>query len=378
MYKTKIYNFITEIQKEDWDELTENNVYMCYEFLKTFEETLIFPLLPYYITINDHEKIIGASVCYFEQKNEGRIIDKVILGKLLKFGLIEKLSLVPAVICNRQRGDGTHFIFYPWLSNDQITLLQNKMLDEIERIANERKASVCFLNIKDNETQLMKSLKERGYYKSLDLPSNFIDVEWSSFKEYENQVAKKYFNMKKSIRRELNKNLKSGVIIEQLENINNHQERLFELLKMNHFKYNSSPFPFKPDYFKKIKENFGDNTTIYSAVKDGVIIGVQVELRRGNEAFLSNVGVDYEYSQKDLTFFNLAYYEPIKHAIQFDISRIYYGRGSYETKIRRGCTTQDMFIFYKPHKKLMNPFVNLWFAFHYIWMKRKLAYIKEL
>ena len=338
--------------------------------LRIFEETLIFPLLPYYITINDHEKIIGASVCYFEQKNEGRIIDKVILGKLLKFGLIEKLSLVPAVICNRQRGDGTHFIFYPWLSNDQITLLQNKML--------ERKASVCFLNIKDNETQLMKSLKERGYYKSLDLPSNFIDVEWSSFKEYENQVAKKYFNMKKSIRRELNKNLKSGVIIEQLENINNHQERLFELLKMNHFKYNSSPFPFKPDYFKKIKENFGDNTTIYSAVKDGVIIGVQVELRRGNEAFLSNVGVDYEYSQKDLTFFNLAYYEPIKHAIQFDISRIYYGRGSYETKIRRGCTTQDMFIFYKPHKKLMNPFVNLWFAFHYIWMKRKLAYIKEL
>ena len=216
MYKTKIYNFITEIQKEDWDELTENNVYMCYEFLKTFEETLIFPLLPYYITINDHEKIIGASVCYFEQKNEGRIIDKVILGKLLKFGLIEKLSLVPAVICNRQRGDGTHFIFYPWLSNDQITLLQNKMLDEIERIANERKASVCFLNIKDNETQLMKSLKERGYYKSLDLPSNFIDVEWSSFKEYENQVAKKYFNMKKSIRRELNKNLKSGVIIESI------------------------------------------------------------------------------------------------------------------------------------------------------------------
>ena len=34
MYKTKIYNFITEIQKEDWDELTENNVYMCYEFSK--------------------------------------------------------------------------------------------------------------------------------------------------------------------------------------------------------------------------------------------------------------------------------------------------------------------------------------------------------
>ncbi|MEJ2615029.1 MAG: GNAT family N-acetyltransferase [Ignavibacteriaceae bacterium] len=378
MYKTKIYNSITGVKKESWDALTGNNVYMCYEFLKTFEETLSFPLLPHYITINEHEEIIGASVCYFEQKNEGRIIDKVILGKLLKFGLIEKLSFFPAVICNRQRGNGTHFILYPGISNDQIILLQNKILDEIERIAKNNKASVCFMNINENETQLMKSLKKRGYYKSMDLPSNFIDIKWSSFEEYENHLSKKYLNMKKSIRRELNKNRKSGVIIEKLENINSHHERLLELLKKNHFKYNLSPFPFKPDLFKKIKENFGNNTSIYIAVKDGIIIGVQVELRRGKEVFLSNVGIDYEYSQKDFTFFNLAYYEPIKHAIQYDIARIYYGRGSYETKMRRGCTTQDMYIFYKPRKKLLSPIVNLWFAFHYIWMKRKISYIKEL
>jgi predicted N-acyltransferase len=377
MYKINIYNSISEVRKDDWDALTENNIYMCYEFLKTFEETIVFPLLPYYFTITDKEKIVGASACYLEQKNEGRSIDKVILGKLLKYGL-KKISFLPALICNRQRGDGAHFVFHPVLSDDQITLLQNKILDEIEHIANNNKVSVCFMNVADDEINLMKSLKQRGYYKSMDLPTCFIDIKWSSFNGYMEDLSKKYSNMNKSIRHELNRNRKSGVVIKQLENINNYQERLLELLKINHFKYNLTIFPFKHNYFPQIKENFGKNAVIYAAIKEGIIIGVGIELRRGKEVFHSGIGVDHERSQNDLTFFNLGYYEPIKHAIQCKISRIYLGRGLYPSKIRRGCTAKSMFIFYKPYNNLVKPPVKFWFGFHKWWMARKLAYINEL
>jgi len=58
MCQIKIYNSITRVRKESWDSLTEDNVYMCYEWLKTFEETTIFPLQPYYITEIYQEKII--------------------------------------------------------------------------------------------------------------------------------------------------------------------------------------------------------------------------------------------------------------------------------------------------------------------------------
>jgi len=377
IYNIKLYNSISLIKKEDWDALTENNIYMCYEYLKTFEETIVFPLVPVYITVNDQEKIIGASACYIEQKNEGRSIDKVILGKRLKYGG-KKLSFLPALICNRQRGDGTHFIFHPGLKEDQINLLQNEILDEIENIAAKNKVSACFLNVTDDEVHLIKSLTQRGYYKSMDLPSNFIDIKWSSFEEYLKYLSEKYFNITKTIKYELRKNRKSGVVIEELENTDDHEERLLELLKSNHFKYNTTKFPFKQNYFRKLKENFSNNAIIYSAVKDGIIIGVLIELRKGKEAFFSSTAVDHERSQNDFTFFNLGYYEPLKRAMQCKISRIYFGRGLYNTKIRRGCTAKNMSIFYKPQNNLVKPAVKIWFGFHKWWMKKKLDYIKNL
>jgi predicted N-acyltransferase len=291
---------------------------------------------------------------------------------------MKKLSFLPAVICNRQKGHGTHFIFPSGIKQEQIISLQNKMLDEIESIAKNNKASICFLNVINNESQLMKSLMERGYYKTIDLPSNFIDVKWSSFEGYKKYLIRKYPYMNKSIRHQLNRNRKAGVVIQQLQNIDNHQDRLLELLKMNHFKYNSTLFPLKPNYFRQVKENFGNNAVIYTAIKDGIIIGVSVELRKGNEAFFSSIGIDHKLSQNDFTFFNLGYYEPIKNAAECRIKRIYYGRGLYKTKIKRGCMPEDMFIFYKPENKSMNSIVKLWFAFHNRWMMRKLSYIKKL
>ncbi len=378
MCKIKIFNSITEIKKEDWDPLTVHNVYLSYEWLKTIEETTAFPLFPYYITIEDQEKIICASVCYFEQLNDARIIDRVMLGRLYKYRFLKKLSFLPSLVCNRQRGDGTHFVFLPEIKPEQMAQLQNKMLDEIESIAKENKTSICFLNVIEDEKQLIKSLIERGYHMSFDLPSNFMDVKWSSFEEYKKHLSMKYPYMDKSIRHQLNRNRKSGVVIEQIQNIEDCQERLFELIKMNHFKYNSTSFWLKPNYFRQIKKNFGNNAIIYAAMKEGIIIGVSVVLRKGKEAFFSSIGVDHERSQNDLTFFNIGYYEPIKNAASSNISLIYFGRGLYHTKIKRGCIPKDMFILYKPKNKLMNIPLKLWFLFHKHWMMRKLSYIKKL
>lgn len=378
MYQISIYNSIKEVKKEEWDYLTENNIYMSYEYFKTFEETTVFPLLPYYITIVSAGKILAASAFYFEPQNSTRVLDSVLLGRLSKIGLMKKITFLPSSICNRQRGHGTHFVFSPNMNNDQVISLQEIIIDEIEKIAREKKASVSFLNVTSNQKTLMKGLRKRGYFETKDLPSNFIDIKWSSFEGYKKYLSEKYPYMNKSIRHELNRNRKSGVVIKEEQITANNEKRLFELLKMNHFKHNVSKFPLKENYFKKIKEIFSKDAIIYTAEKNGIIIGVSTILKKGEEAFFSGVGVDHEQSKKDFTFFNLGYYEPIKQMTQYNIKRIFFGRGLYNTKIKRGCIAEDMFIFYKPKYRFSIPFVKMWFYFHKKWMSHKFSYIKKI
>lgn len=351
---------------------------MCYEWLKTFEESTAFPVAPYYITANEGERIVGATVCYLEQRNGARIIDRVLLGRLYKYALIKNLSFLPSLICNHQRGNGTHFIFSSGLEKEQISLLQTSILNTIEQIGRKNKTSICFFNITEEEVKLKGLLKHKGYYETFDLPTNFIDVNWASFEDYKKSLSQKYSYMDKSIRHELNRNRKSGVVIEQLRDIKSCQERLISLLKMNHFKYNSTSFPLKENYFQKVRENFGNNAAIYVAKKNEVIIGVSVVLRKGDEAFFSSIGVDHNLSQKDFTFFNIGYYKPIKDAIETNIKRIYFGRGLYETKIKRGCNVKDMKVLYKPRNVLVNPILKLWFPFHKRWMMNKISRIREI
>ncbi len=379
MYKVKIHNSISEVKKECWDTLTEDNVFMCYDWLKTFERTTTLPVVPHYIMVFDQEKLIGASVCYFEERNSSiPFIDKILLGRLTRFKRFRNITFLPAVICGSKKGYGTHSIFSNKLGKNEINILQNKLLDTVEHIAAENKSSICFQNVMDNESDLMNKLIKRGYCKTISFSLNYIDIKWSSFEEYKKYISQKYPYMNKTIRHHINRNRKFGVVIQQLYDIDNHQQRLFELLEMNHYKYNTTIFPIKPNYFQEVKDNFGDNVVIYVAIKEGDIIGVNVELKKDKVAALTYLGVDHDLSKKDLTYFNIAFYEPIKNASECGIERIYSGNGLYKTKAKRGYTAADTYIFYKSKNSLKNFYVKIWFSIHCMWMNHKLSYIKQL
>ncbi len=189
--------------------------------------------------------------------------------------------------------------------------------------------------------------------------------------------SKKHPSMKKSISRHINKNKKAGVIIEQLKDIDVNEDRLFALLEMNYRKYNRS-IPLKPDFFQRVKENFGDNAVINIATKEEKITGVNIEFRKGNEAVIGYVGIDYKYSQNDLTYFNIMYYKPINEAIKDGLKRIYFGKALYKTKSKRGCKIGNAYLFYKSYKNKKKIRIKTWFLIHRLWMILKSSKLKKL
>jgi predicted N-acyltransferase len=374
MHEVKIYNTISEINKVCWDELTEDNIFMCYDWLRMSEETTINLPLPYYITINSNSKIIGASVCYLENENShSKSIDNLLLGRFGNFKLNKKISFSPAFICGPYKGYGTHFLFYTGLTDYEINSLYEQLINEIEKISSREKVSVCFSNVMNNEIILKQILLRRRYLKTRSRPLSFVSIKWSSFNEYRIYLKNK---LDQKINYEINRNKKLGVTIKQLDNTENDWQRLYNLLEMNHKKYNDYLFSLKPDYFIKMKSLFGDDAHIYTAVKDKDIIGVCAEFIKDNMACISSVGVDHEKSCNDFTYFNIAFYQPIKNAIESGIKKIYCGNGLYKTKAKRGFSIEDTFLLYKPGSRF-NYLVKIWFFIHNFWMTRKLSFIKK-
>lgn len=58
-------------------------------------------------------------------------------------------------------------------------------------------------------------------------------------------------------------------------------------------------------------------------------------MRKGKESVIVNVGVDNNYSQNDLIYFNITGYEPIKSDIESGIEKNFAGNSQYDTKARR-------------------------------------------
>ena len=379
MVEVKIYNKISEINKECWDKLAGDNIFLCYGWLKTFEEATVNPPLPYYITLNRGEKITAASVCYLDKKKENsRSIDNILFGRSKNIKWLKNVSFLPAVMCGSKNGYGSHFLFSKDLNENETIYLYDQLTDIIENIAEKNNASVYFSNVMSNEKSLIQILSKRGYYKTFSLPLNYINIQWSSFHDYKKSVSKEHPSMKKTIPRDINKNRKSGIEVKELQNIEDHWERLYQLLKMNHDKHNTDTFTLKPDYFLQLKENFGNDAILFAGLKGADIIGVCIELRKDKKAALTRVGIDHNISLNDLTYFNIAFYEPIRNAIENKIESIYGGNAFYEMKGRRGYKAANTFIFYKPYGRRLNYLIRFWFVIHKLWMKRKFSFAQEI
>ena len=246
------------------------------------------------------------------------------------------------------------------------------LFDGIEHEASKYKLPVAFVNVMNHESELMEMLSGRRYNKSVHIPLNFMDVKWSSFDGYLRYLGGISASARKNVRNEINRNRKGGTVVKELQETGPCNERLSELLNTHSFKLNGRPFGFSKDFFCELKSNLGSDASVYVSLKAGILTGVSVDLWWNGTLHGLVVGVDPNLSENDFTYFNLAYYRQIMDAIQKQTKRLYYGRGAYEAKIRRGFKTTDLHIYYKMSGKTRNIIIKLWFVLLSTWNRYRL------
>jgi predicted N-acyltransferase len=367
----EIAGSITELDKTQWDEIAEKHMMSSYGWLKTMEETFVEKTIPQIFFITDSKGIVGASACYIF--NPGRVfanLDHVVFGRLHKLAHKLKLSFLPALICSQPLSYGSHFLFRKDLDPEKIRSARNKLFWAIEETAKKKRLPIAFINATVEEAQLDGLLQNSGYQKVLDMPLCYLDIQWNSFNDYRAHIKSVSKNNWKSIKREMNKNKKEGVLIQQLETVDTYEDRLHELVNINIDAHNRLPFMFSKAFYKRLKENLGNDATIYVAVKGGCITGVSISISKDGMMSVPIAGVDHGMSGNDFTYFNITYYRPIMDAISSGQTRMNYGRGMYELKRRMGCKMENIFFYYKPYNFREKLMAKSLFPLRGMWMKK--------
>lgn len=375
MYSVTIVESINEIEKEKWEALATKNIYASYGWLKTVEETYVGPIHPRYVLVWYSTELVGGAICnIFSKADNVLTLDSLFFGRLKKVANKIGISFLPTFICCPFKGSGVHFTIKKEMEVRERERVMERLLDAVETYASDHKLSVFFRNVLCNEVSFMQLLHKRGYTKTQELPINYLDTEWSSLSEYKAYIKRTVSkNMAKCISREINKNRKSGVIIQELEKPEEYEERCYELFTKNYRKYNRLPFPFKKEFLRKLKKNLGKEVVIYAAFKKGTLMGVNILLARDRIAYLPSIGLDHRMALNDFTYFNMTFYRPIIDCFSKGIKRLYLGNAMYKLKARRGCKIAGVYIFYKPYRKITNIAVKPWFMLHSFWMLRKLT-----
>jgi predicted N-acyltransferase len=337
---------VSKIDPHEWDDLVGGNIFLSHSWLRLIEKTSKIPTKFRYLLAQDSSKILAALFCWGQnQEVIPTSLDHVLYGRFAGTARLAGLTLQPALICGALGGHHQGIMFRKDLSGTDRKNLLTLLLISVEDMARIEGHTLCFRQFPTEDNDSANVFSSRRYLCTPEFPLTYLDIEWNSFAGYLKTLKKWHPGAEKSIRNEINRSRRAGVMIHRLEDTSSVCSRLHAVADAHYKRLNATPFPYKPEFFGKIKEYLGDKVVIYTAVKGEQIIGVLIMLRSNGNAFLPIIGIDTEYVRKDGIYFNLAFNQPIRDGIESGLRRLYFGMLLYGTKVRRGCRLSDANIY---------------------------------
>lgn len=361
---------ISDIDEHEWNRLAAQNAFATHRWLRTVETSCRAPLQALYFTLRRDETLIAAAVCYVcPVTREIETLDDLFFGRLVRAARLLGLSFLPAVVCGPLLGYGWHIGVRPGAGEAAADEARRRILDAMESEADARGLRLTFAHLLDDEGELTGLLTKRGYLRCRNAPVAVLDVKWRSFDEYTADLPPR---RRREFKRQTNRNRDAGNVIARVESTRGVEGRLLDLIDDNALKHNARPFPCGLGFFEALEAGLGEHARIFAARKAGAITAVTVMLVQCDAAFPVAVGVDYRVASDDYSYFQLTYNTLIAHAIESGIRRVYYGRGLYDVKVRRGCWLTDSWIYTRSSgsHRLASA---AWFAVVSFWNRQKLS-----
>ena len=363
MTRILIVDSIGKINENEWDRLVDSEVFMNYGWLKTLEETYIQDIHHRYFLLFENEKLVGATYgCVSKRSKTDTDVDNYLFGRFKPLSGKLKLSFLPALLCGPVFSIGDHFLFDRTAHSRKRDLIAEKLLFALENEAERLGLPLAFSHLKMTERNLVNLLQQRNYRYTRMISEYQLDIPWTSFEGYLAFIKCRSKNMARHIRRELKINTREKVEIRRVNDPAPYEDRFYFLVDAVYRKHSGYPFCFQRNFFTKLKENVGKDVYFYIAEKGGVVTGFSAVFKKGESACIQLVAVDQDKAKHDHTYFNLGFYRPIEDATGDGIKRLQFGLGTDQLKIKRGCSRNDLFIYYRSRIPICRLLLKPWFA----------------
>jgi len=347
MYAKDFRDSIVEIDSQTWNRLA-GDVFSSHDWLRTVEQTFIGEVRYRYCLIYERESLVGAAICQIWERSDRVFdLDDCMLGRFKGLSRRLGVSFLPAYVCGTLKGCGENLLVDESMEPDAKHAVSHELLDAIETDAVEFDVPVAFANVVESDNDLVRLLRDRGFWSTYDLPVAWMDVCWSSFEEYKAYV-RQASGSNRFLRNEVSRFRKSGVRVQKLTKGSKLSGALHELLQQNYLVHNGKNYPFESGFLRTLKENLGEDAVIYLASKESTYHGVSLMLKRGAVGHMAAIGINHAVAGNDFTYFNLGFYEPIADAIEGGLEKLEFGTALYASKRRRGCRTAETYLYYKP------------------------------
>lgn len=221
------------------------------------------------------------------------------------------------------------------------------LIARAERVASELGArSVAFLYVDERDTQLRRSLEERGYRSCVSSSHTILVLPDGGFEAYKALLPKK---RRQSIAHERRKLAAAGFEVRTEPLTGDLIESLAELESQLFAKHGGSWSPEQSaTVMRSIMSELGSDAFVFVGLLDGDLCGFNLVLRHKDHWFPHRTGFDYARIGNLPVYFELGYNSLIEAAAQAGARAVHHGMGALRTKELRGFTAVDSYLYIKP------------------------------
>jgi len=373
--EVKVFRSVDEIGRDAINSISDD-AFFSFEWFKTIETQESLRMSPLYIAVYNGGQLAALAPCFIDILDQYFHYARNAFGslsfvkKMLVFGHRLGFCQEHVLLCYSPFSYRSEVLMG---SNSEKKLILSLLAEKIDDFCKkERVLFSSFLFVSQFDKLLMNNLEDFGYLKTQGLTNSYLNIRWSSFKNYLESFNSK---LRKNIRREIRKCGENGVTIEEseFEDLAAYVSGLMSNIAM---KYNDNAgVNFYSSFFSKLGENAKNRIKLFAAKKNHEVVGFSLFLRQGDILDSCFAGFKYDVlTNTDFVYFNVCYYAPIRWAIEKGVKTIYYrGRGE-KLKLHRGCEPENSFCFVKCHDEFLGSFINyaLRIPLHfYLWRRSR-------